>query len=238
MSHTFKALKNIPKRQQDRPDIQPQEVASKSSTKTIRILVFGSLSLAIVALFAIKYLRTTPAPPSVAPNLALEAANKEKDQAEAAFNQKNYALALQSYQSLVKKHPKDPILHISLGRVQRALQQPKKAEQSYRAALELNKDLALAWNNLGYLYMEQGEHQSAQQALEKAVELSNDTYADSFLNLGLLYEKLQNWDQAHVYYSKALPRLEDNSPEAKAMIRKLKILKSLALHQSRRDHDI
>ena len=74
---------------------------------------------------------------------------------------------------------------------------------------------ATLWNNLGTIYMFQGEYTQAEEALLKALELRSRLYAEypdalrydmamTQLNLGYLYDEICEYDKAEEYYLQSL----------------------------------
>ncbi len=86
-----------------------------------------------------------------------------------------------------------------------------KALESYKQAVDAYPESPIAWNNLGRLYMMQGDNMEAAAAFQKASELS---LADPVPvhNLGALWESMGWPDDAQRYYNEALQRNADYVP--------------------------
>ena len=68
--------------------------------------------------------------------------------------------------------------------------------------IKLDSDYAMVYNNVGYIYYDQGNYTKAIQNYKKAIELDPDfTYA--YNNLGNAYYDKGETDQALIYYKKA-----------------------------------
>jgi len=67
----------------------------------------------------------------------------------------------------------------------------------------------LAWNNMGYIYMQQGKYPEAEDALQRSLNL-NRNCCWTYSNLGELQSKQKKYAEAYVNYVKAIqlcPRL-------------------------------
>jgi Flp pilus assembly protein TadD len=77
------------------------------------------------------------------------------------------------------------------------------AETLYRTTLRRNDDCWMAHTHLGFLLMEQGRPEAAEEHLRKALALSPHA-ADAHNNLGLLYASLGRTEEAEAHYQQAL----------------------------------
>lgn len=102
---------------------------------------------------------------------------------------KNYPKALAHLtvaEALARSEKRDeylsPGLYHDLASIQQLSAQYAAAEKNYRKAIALNPDFAGALNNLGYMWVEQGENlKEAREMIAKAVKLdgNNPAYLDS-----------------------------------------------------------
>merc|ERR1712093_885463 len=67
----------------------------------------------------------------------------------------------------------------------------------------MDADFPEAFNNLGVVYQQVGDYQSAVVALEKAVRVAPG-YRDGFLNLGNAYRGLKEYTKSRSAYESAL----------------------------------
>jgi tetratricopeptide (TPR) repeat protein len=76
-----------------------------------------------------------------------------KQQASAAYDEKDYAGALEMYQQLNRLIPEDAYFLFRAGNIHAYLQQPQQAIENYQNALRLDPSLAKAWHNMGILQL-------------------------------------------------------------------------------------
>jgi len=84
-----------------------------------------------------------------------------------------------------------------------------KAIKYYEKAIELDPNLAQAYNNLATIYSQNGNMDKAQICLQKAIKLKPD-FCDAYINLAALYLNINEFDLVEEYYFKAL-NLKPNS---------------------------
>jgi tetratricopeptide (TPR) repeat protein len=70
-------------------------------------------------------------------------------------------------------------------------------------AIQIQPNYAIAYNNLGNVLKELGEHQKAISSYEKAIQI-NPNYADAHYNLGVALQKLEQYQKAISSYKKAI----------------------------------
>jgi len=112
-----------------------------------------------------------------------------------------------------QKQPNDPLIHYDLGDAYDRRGMPDKASQHFQQAIQLKPDYAEAQNALGKVYAGQGRYDEALQVLQQA--LSNPFYQTPFLtlfNIGLVYEKQQNWQLALAHYQHTLKANKNFGP--------------------------
>lgn len=87
------------------------------------------------------------------------------------------------------------------------------AREYYSQAVELNADLAAAWNNLGIVLMEseKPDYLNAAAALRKSAELSPSD-PRPYENLGLLYRRAGWYPESVRYYGMSLERDKNYLP--------------------------
>ena len=101
------------------------------------------------------------------------------------------------------KQPPSPAFEFILGNAYYAVNQPERAEQSYRNALTRYPDFQRAWKNLGVLHYSGGRYPEAARCFAKAVSLG-DREASTLGLLGFSLERQGNVIAAEMAYLQAL----------------------------------
>ncbi|MGD2117616.1 MAG: tetratricopeptide repeat protein [Chromatiales bacterium] len=78
-----------------------------------------------------------------------------KQQADSAYQAREYAKALELHQQLNQAVPNDAMLWFRTGNVHARMNQPDQAVAAYRKAVTLDSSLATAWHNMGVLQLRQ-----------------------------------------------------------------------------------
>lgn len=89
---------------------------------------------------------------------------KLKQQAEAAYQDRNYAKAETLYQQLADGVSKDAFIWFRLGNVRARLNRPAEAIAAYEKAVLLDPSLSKAWHNMGLLQLRQSANSFTQMA--------------------------------------------------------------------------
>ncbi len=92
----------------------------------------------------------------------------------------------------------------------------EKAEKSFRRALQISPNLSLAHNNLGEIFLNRGEIDSALHHLQLALR-SDPNYALAHYNLGLAYQKKGLLKEAKEAYQKTLKIIPEFKPALDAL---------------------
>jgi choline-sulfatase len=113
----------------------------------------------------------------------------------------------------------------NLGTAYLQLGRPNDAEKAFKAITLQNDRYAAAYNGLGLIAVRRGDGDSARQNFEKALEL-DPGQVEPLLNLGVLYQKAGNKEQALRYLKMFLekaPRQQYGSllPQVREAIQKL-----------------
>jgi type IV pilus assembly protein PilF len=117
----------------------------------------------------------------------------------------DYGQALTLLTQAEAKRPNDPVTQYDLGLAYDERGMASEALVHLQKALTLKPDYSDAYNALGRYYARQNQLDSAQEAFEKA--LSNPFYSSPHLalfNLGLVYEKKGNREEALKQYEEAV----------------------------------
>ena len=125
-------------------------------------------------------------------------------------NLKNYKKAIEAYKITISLNPRDAKNHVDLGMCYLHLDLHNKALKSLKKASYMrfqNKQdylsLLDAYNYFSLKFIESGNYSRAQQILQKARTIHPD-YPPTWLNLGALYLKKGNKEEALYAFSRAL----------------------------------
>jgi tetratricopeptide (TPR) repeat protein len=132
----------------------------------------------------------------------------ERDEINKLLNEKRYQEALSQINAQLSTRPKDAdalfLQAVTLTRLERT----KEAIASYKKLIDAHPNLPEPRNNLAVLYARLGEFQSAEQALQSALN-TDPSYATAHGNLSDLYKTL-----ASIAYNKALSLDNGKQPPA------------------------
>lgn len=106
--------------------------------------------------------------------------------AQEAMARKDYPAAADAYQQYLSKRPNDAIAHFQLGYALTALSRPADAKPEYERAIELNPNMAEAYENLG-LTLAPTDPAAAIEFLKRATELRHGD-PHMIWALGVAYE--------------------------------------------------
>ncbi len=134
---------------------------------------------------------TSPAAPTASPIITPTTFTSARDQAQAAYNRRDYPTAISQYQSAIRQatNPADQaLLNNLLGNVYRDNKQLSLANDSYNRAIALDQSLIQAYINLANSYVGQNQRDRARTVLDQGLK-ANPGHADlerelSIINLG------------------------------------------------------
>lgn len=130
-------------------------------------------------------------------------ANQKFEEANKLYYEKNYHGAIKLYDEVLK-FGEYAEAYNNRGNVYQILKQYERAIQDYNKALELNPNLAEAYNNRGFLCMyELKQYERAIQDFDKAIQLDTK-YITSYANLAFTYYKMEQFEQAIQSISKVI----------------------------------
>ena len=111
--------------------------------------------------------------------------------------------AIRAKKKAVELAPHDYEAHHNLGNSYKNIRKFKKAEESYRFAIEIQGDFVLAYFSLGTLLFENLRFDEAEKLFEKLIELdaNND---EAYRVLGIVYHKLNKFEEAEKCFKKAI----------------------------------
>lgn len=138
-------------------------------------------------------------------NLEKQRAEAVRDLGEAYLGQGAYTRALREFLKAESIYPNDPYLQDDLGVAYMAKGNLDLAVQHFKKALELKPDYSPARNNLGTAYLEQENWKAAIECFKIVKDdLLYGTPHYPMTNLGFVYYKLGDYDQAVTHYKEAL----------------------------------
>jgi superkiller protein 3 len=121
--------------------------------------------------------------------------------AQEAMSNKDYSAAVDAYHEYLSKRPDDAIAHFQLGYAFTALSRPPDAKPEYERAIELNPNMAEAYENLG-LTLLPTDPTAAIDPLKHAVELRRKD-AKMLWALGTAYDAAGELPEAVEQYKAA-----------------------------------
>ena len=135
------------------------------------------------------------------------------DTQHANLAQKSLKGAIEQYEAIVRLSPKDIDSMVILGRLYALDQQPAKAEEILKQALNTSPDSKSALTYLAKLYMDREEYPEAIASLKKIPAGQVD--AETLSLLGQAYSQVQDYASATKVYREAL----DQEPESRQIHR-------------------
>jgi tetratricopeptide (TPR) repeat protein len=103
-------------------------------------------------------------------------------------------------------------LQVTVANIKTEQENHGEAETHYRQALSLKIDLAVAYNNLGYVLTDQGQHNDAVINCQYAILLNPD-FAEAHHTLGIALSRQRKLDEAAASFQKAIflnPELKES----------------------------
>lgn len=137
-------------------------------------------------------------PPS--PNDTPQALEKEAD---VLRGQKLFLDALDYYNAVLAKQPKNPVVHNKVGIVMLQMRRFSEAKKQFEAALKDDKNYADAYNNLGVTYYALKNNGKAIKQYGKALRIREDV-ASYHNNLAAAYFTKKDFERATQEYGRAL----------------------------------
>ncbi|KAG8223594.1 hypothetical protein J437_LFUL004115 [Ladona fulva] len=96
------------------------------------------------------------------------------------------------------------------------------ALKHYEKAIALNPNDITFYNNIAAVYFEKKDYKKCIETCEKAIEVGRENRADfkliakAFTRIGNAYKKLDDWNNAKIYYEKSMS--EHRTPEIKTLL--------------------
>lgn len=120
--------------------------------------------------------------------------------------EKDYETAVRIFTRLTREYPADPYLRSYLGlRYYRNLRRYEEAAEQFRRALESDPSFSQAYNWLGYIAMDQGDHVEAEENFRRYLRLAPDEPRPHD-SLGVLYLRQGRYEEAATLFEQALAR--------------------------------
>ena len=137
------------------------------------------------------------------------------EEAQAAEEGGDTAIAERLYQRVTKLDPADPAPPFNLGNLLRGNGRAVEAETAYRAAVAADPKFAPAWYNLADVLDEQGRTKDAVDCLRRAIDV-DPNYADAVFNLALALQRLEQPAEAAACWRRYLTLDSSSSWAARA----------------------
>jgi tetratricopeptide (TPR) repeat protein len=152
---------------------------------------------------------------------ARESAEPQYRSALALLREGRLPEAISALQTLMREHPQYSGPPTALGIAHAQARQPALAIEAFSKAVAVNPANATAWNWLGSLRREAGDHGAAEQAYLRAIAAQPD-HAAAQLNLAILYDvSLRRRELALKHYREYQRLAGRDKPIVSAWIREL-----------------
>jgi len=123
--------------------------------------------------------------------------------------------AIEQYEKITTKEPKDAESWVVLGRLYRASSKSPEAENAYKQALKAEPDNEDALTGLGMMYSDLGDNKRAIDVLKSAAEKSPNEH--TLATLATFYEQMHDYKNA----AEALKKAADLAPDNMRIMRGL-----------------
>lgn len=120
------------------------------------------------------------------------------------YNAGNITTALEFYQKALQYNPDYAKARYNLGLLYMDQRQWENAKASFFAVLALQPNNELAYFQLGRIAHEEKHLSLALEHYQKALEQRDGKYPKVLLNIGLVYNQLENYNKAVEYYTRAI----------------------------------
>jgi tetratricopeptide (TPR) repeat protein len=127
--------------------------------------------------------------------------------------------AIEQYQKIVEKEPKDSDSWLMLGRLQKISQNSPEAEKAYKKVLELDENNEDAMTGLAMVYSDLGDTKQATDLLRRAAEKNPNPR--SLTTLASAYEQMKDYALAAETLKRALDQNQGNVEIERALAQDL-----------------
>ncbi|MGO9442157.1 MAG: tetratricopeptide repeat protein [Terriglobales bacterium] len=128
-------------------------------------------------------------------------------------------LAIEQFQEIVRLEPKSVDDHLLLGRLYRLDNDLVKAEEEFKAAIQIQPDSEEAITSLAYLYNEEGDAPRAIALLNQIPDAARS--GKLYAALGYTYEQQKEYKKAVAAYRKAVELDRDNLESLRGLAQNL-----------------
>lgn len=148
---------------------------------------------------------------SSAPTQDEERAMYHLQMGSAALVQGKNPVALTELGMAEELDPDNPVIQNNLGLAYLARKKIDLAEVHIRKAISINKNYSDARNNLGRVLIESGRHQDAIEQFKIVIQdLKYEFPERPYVNMGIAYFNLANYNVAQTYFIKAIEYQREN----------------------------
>ena len=135
---------------------------------------------------------------------------RELQNIAAKFERGEFEEGVEQLAEFVENHPDDEIAWTMLGNAYLGLDQNENAEEAFRNALAIDRDMARAAVGLGVTLRQQGEIDEAQKQYEHAIDVE-PTYAIAHSSLAVIY-LIQKDNKNAIRVAEKAAKLDPNNP--------------------------
>ncbi len=146
-------------------------------------------------------------------------------------NKKNFELAKDLYEKIIKINPDNKNVQFNLGITYEELNQVNKAIECYQKVIHLDPLFISSYNNLALIFHKLGEIKKALYFFKKIIKI-NPKYIKAYNNLGLIYADLGQYENAIENYLIVLNQDQDN------IFAKSNLITALTHFSSNKNHPI
>jgi len=147
--------------------------------------------------------------------------------------------AIEQYEKITERDPKDVESWLMLGRLEKVLQNSTEAVKDYKKALELDPENEDAMTGLATVYADLGDNKAAAELLRKVAD--KDPNPRSLTSLAGVYEQLKDYSLAAEMLRRALDQQPGNADLKHALAEDLLLSEqlddALKLYQESADED-
>lgn len=136
-----------------------------------------------------------------------------------SINEEMLRKAIEQYEKILAKEPKDLDSWLLLGRLQKVAQNSVESEKAFQRALELDPNSEEALTGLAMVYMDTGDSRRAAETLERAV--ARNPNPRTLIALAGAYEQMRDYAGAAKVLERALERAPNNVELKRALAQNL-----------------